>query len=161
MISPFGGVIPQMKGRLMKAKYYATTAFVDHFTDYTYVHLMRDTAAESTLEAKHAYEALMMTLGHRVMAYHADNGRYAETAFRKDATDNAQQLSYCGVGAHSQNGIAERRIKSLSEDARTMLAHGMQLWPQAITKHYGHLPLRRHVDPAIISSLILTASVRQ
>ena len=134
MISPFGGMVPQMKGRLTKAKYYAATVFVDHHTDYTYVHLMRDTTAVSTLEAKHAYETLMMTYGHRVMAYHADNGRYAENAFRKDAKDKAQTLSFCGAGKHSQNGIAERRIKSLSEDSRTMLAHGMQLWPQAITK---------------------------
>ena len=134
MISPYGGMIPQMKGRLTKAKYYTTTVFVDHFTDYTYVHLMRDTTAKSTIEAKHAYESLMMSHGHRVMAYHADNGRYAESAFRKDAKDKAQQLTFCGVGEHSQNGIAERRIKSLSEDARTMLAHGMQLWPQAINK---------------------------
>ena len=43
-------------------------------------------------------------------------------------------MSYCGVGSHHQNGIAERRIKSLCEDARTMLAHGTHVWPQVITK---------------------------
>ena len=66
MISPYGGIIPQMKGRLMKAKYYAATLFVDHYTDYTYVHLMRDTTAASTLAAKNAYESLMMSYGNRV-----------------------------------------------------------------------------------------------
>ena len=134
MISPFGGMVPQIKGRLMKAKYYAATIFVDHFTDYTYVHLMKDTKAENTLEAKNAYEALMLSHGHKVLAYHADNGRYAEEAFKQDAKDKAQIMSYCGVGAHSQNGIAERRIKSLCEDARTMLSHGMHAWPQVVTK---------------------------
>ena len=118
----------------MKAKYYAATIFVDHFTDYTYVHLMTDTKAENTLEAKNAYEALMLSHGHKVLAYHADNGRYAEEAFKQDAKDKAQMMSYCGVGAHSQNGIAERRIKSLCEDARTMLSHGMHAWPQVVTK---------------------------
>ena len=134
MISPFGGMIPQIKGRLMKAKYYAATIFVDHFTDYTYVHLMSDTKAENTLEAKNAYEALMFSHGHKVLAYHADNGRYAEEAFKQDAKNKAQIMSYCGVGVHSQNGIAERRIKSLCEDARTMLSHGMHAWPQVVTK---------------------------
>ena len=68
---------------------------------------MRDTDGVSTLEAKYAYENLMLQHGHRVLAYHADNGRYAEGTFRKDAFDKSQRLSYCGVGHHNQNGIAE------------------------------------------------------
>ena len=134
MISPYGGLIPQMKGRLMKAKYYAATVFVDHYSDFTYVHLMRDTTAESTLEAKQAYEHLLQSYGHKVLAYHADNGRYAEKVFIKDVKDKAQRLTYCGVGSHHQNGIAERHIKSLSEESRTMLAHGQHLWPEVVTK---------------------------
>ncbi len=134
MISPFGGLIPQMKGKLMRARYYAATIFVDHFTDYTYVHLMPDSTAESTLEAKNAYEQLLRTHGHRVKAYHADNGRFAENVFVGDVRDKAQSMTYCGVGSHHQNGIAERRIKTLGEDARTMLAHGAHLWPEAVSK---------------------------
>ena len=134
MISPFGGMIPQMKGRLMRAKYYAATIFVDHYTDYTYVHLMKDTTGESTLESKNAYESLMKSYGHDVRRYHADNGRYAENTFKQDVKDKAQQITYCGVGSHHQNGIAERRIKSLGEDARAMLSHGQHLWPEVISK---------------------------
>ena len=66
MISPHGGMIPQMRGKLMKAKYYAATIFVDHHTDYTYAHLMRDTTTDSSLETKHAYEALLLSYRHRV-----------------------------------------------------------------------------------------------
>ena len=134
MISPYGGLIPQIKGRLMKAKFYAAQIKVDHHTDYTYVHLMRDTTAESTLEAKNAYERLMQTFGHKVLGYHADNGRFAEKVFVQDCKDKAQKLTFCGVGSHHQNGIAERRIKSISEDARTMLAHGNHHWPEVVTK---------------------------
>ena len=134
MISPHGGMIPQMRGKLMKAKYYAATIFVDHHTDYTYAHLMRDTTTDSTLEAKHAYEALLLSYGHRVRAYHGDNGRYAEPAFQEDAKRKSQGLTFCGSGQHSQNGIAENRIKQLCEDARTMLTHGMHMWPNVINK---------------------------
>ena len=134
MISPYGGLIPQVKGRLMKAKYYAATIFVDHFTDFAYVHLMKDTTAEATLEAKNAYEHLLQTYSRKVLAYHADNGRFAEKVFQQDVKDKAQNITFCGVGSHHQNGIAERRIKSLGEDARTMLAHGQHLWPEVITK---------------------------
>jgi hypothetical protein len=136
MVSPSGGLIPQLKGKLMRAKYYAATIFVDHHTDYTYVHLMRDTTAESTLEAKHAYERLMRRHRHKVMKYHADNGRYAENLFVQDVRDQGQNITYCGVGSHHQNGIAERRIKSLGEDATTMLAHGQHLWPEVVSKQF-------------------------
>jgi hypothetical protein len=134
MISPYGGLIPQLKGKLMRAKYYAATIFVDHYTDYAYVHLMRDSTADSTLEAKNAYEHLLATFGHKVLAYHADNGRFAESVFVQDIKDKAQNITYCGVGSHHQNGIAERRIRTLGEDARTMLAHGQHLWPEVVTK---------------------------
>lgn len=70
MISPFGELIPQMKGsRLMQVKYYAATIFVDHFSDYTYVHLMQDTTAEATIEAKNAYESLLHSFSHTVSKY--------------------------------------------------------------------------------------------
>jgi hypothetical protein len=91
MISPFGGLIPQMKGQLMKAKYYAATIFVDHHSDFTYVHLIRDTTTEATLEAKNAYEHLLDTFGNKVLAYHVDNnGRFAENAFMTDVKDKGQ-----------------------------------------------------------------------
>ena len=134
MVSPYGGMIPQMKGKLMRAKYYGATIFVDHYTDFTYVHLMRDTTADSTLDAKNAYENLLSTFGRKVMAYHADNGRFAQNAYMQDIKDKAQKITFCGVGSHHQNGIAERRIKSLGEDARTMLSHGQHLWPEVVTK---------------------------
>ena len=134
MVSPYGGLIPQMRGRLMKAKYFAATVFVDHYSDYTYVHLSRDTKTDSTMEAKFAYESLLHQYGHDVRAYHADNGRYAEPAFHADAKKKMQGMSYCGSGHHSQNGIAERRIQSLSQDARSMLAHGRHIWPEVINK---------------------------
>ena len=40
----------------MKATYYGATVFVDHHTDYTYVHLMRDDTVEKTLEANNGYK---------------------------------------------------------------------------------------------------------
>jgi hypothetical protein len=108
MISPFGSLIPQLKGKLMQAKFYSATIFVDHFTDYTYIHLMQGTTAESTLEAKNSYKHLLNTFGHKVLTYYADNGRFAETNFVQDIKDKAQEhITYCGVGSHHQNGIAE------------------------------------------------------
>jgi hypothetical protein len=37
--------------------------------------------------------------------------------FQNDLKAQKQSLSVCGVGAHHQSGIAERRIRTLSEQA--------------------------------------------
>ena len=50
-----------------------------------------------------------------------------KATFKEDAMRKSQAMSYCGTGHHSQNGIAEQPIKSLSENSRSMLAHGMDL----------------------------------
>jgi len=66
-----------------------------------------------------------------VKHYHADKGRFAETLFLGDIQSKNQSISYCGVGAHFQNGIAEKRIRDLQESARTMMIHAAHKWPEA------------------------------
>ena len=133
LVSPVPGIIPQIKGKLMKAFYCGATIFVDHHSDYTYVHLMRDNFGASLLEAKSAFERLCGSFQVRVSAYHGDNGRYADAAFRQDILDNNQSLTFCGVGSHHQNGIAERRIRFLTELARTSILAAQIKWPGIIT----------------------------
>ena len=59
----------------------------------------------------------------RMRKIHTDNGIFAEEGFRSDVSDNNQTISYCGVGAHFQNGTAKDYIKQLTQKARTMLIH--------------------------------------
>ena len=75
---------------------------------------MRDATGESTLEAKEAFERAAAERGVPIKGYHADNGRYAEHMFKDDCNDKMQRLTFCGVGAHHQNGIAEAKIKQLT-----------------------------------------------
>jgi hypothetical protein len=60
------------------------------------------------------------------------NGRFADNAFKNRWEANSQSISYCGVNAHFQNGIAERAIRDITEAARTMLLLHLSLWPYAI-----------------------------
>ena len=39
----------------------------------------------------------------------------------------------CGVNAHSQNGVAEKRIRDLQEQARTMLLFAVHKWPKMLS----------------------------
>ena len=43
-----------------------------------------------------------------------------------------QTISYCGVNAHHQNGVAEKRIRDLQELSRTSVMHAQQRWSNAI-----------------------------
>ena len=47
--------------------------------------------------------------------------------------EKGQGLTFAGVNAHHQNGIAERKIQTLQELTRTMLVHANKRWPKAIT----------------------------
>ena len=131
--SSHAGLIPQRKGNLMRARYTGISVFTDEASDFTYCHLMRSLCDEETLEAKHAYEHLMATKGVTVKRYHCDNGIYANDRYKNDCKDKNQEISFCGVGHHAQNGIAERRNREITEQARTSLSHGQRMWKEAVS----------------------------
>ena len=79
-----------------------------------------------------------MTVKH----YHADNGRFANNAFVNHATTSCQSISYCGVNAHWQNGIAEKRIRDLQDQTTTILLHAESRWPKAVTSNLWPYALR-------------------
>ena len=106
---------------------------MDHYSRYKYVHLQASITSAETLEAKKAFESHSRSHGVVIQNYHADNGRFADNAFINDAASQGQTITYCGVNAHWQNGIAEKAIRDLRENARTALLHAIQRWPSAIT----------------------------
>jgi hypothetical protein len=75
--------------------------------------------AEETLAAKILFERYAEQNGVKVQAYQADKGRFAETTFMQAIKDAGQRITFCGINTHFQNGVAERRIKCLQDQART------------------------------------------
>jgi hypothetical protein len=67
-----------------------------------------------------------------VSHYQSDNGRFADKGFVSDVHKQGQEITFCGVGAHHQNGIVEVKNRDLTRGARTLLLHGMRMWPQMI-----------------------------
>lgn len=126
------GLIPQSTGKLMRDKFSAGTVFVDHATDFGYVHLQIDQTTDSAIEAKEAYERKMAEYDVKVQSYHADNGIFRSKGFQEHIQQSNQKITFCGVGAHFQNGIAENYIKQITGAGRTMLLHAMYRWPEVI-----------------------------
>ncbi len=144
--SPTPGLIAQVKGNLTRDRYRVATVFVDHFSDLTYVHVSQSDTSEETVEAKEAFERFAATHGVTIQHYHADNGRFADNLFREAVQQSGQSITYCGVGAHHQNGIAERRIRDLTEHSRTMLLHAQHRWPKAVNAHLWPYAIRMAVN---------------
>jgi hypothetical protein len=130
--SPTPGFIAQLKGRLTKKRYGAATIFVDHASCLSYVHFQQRISSDETVEAKRAFEAYARSHGVTIKHYHADIGRFADNAFMQLVAESGQTLSFCRVNAHFQNGIAEKRIRNLSEQACKQLLHEKARWPEAI-----------------------------
>ena len=126
------GFIAQLKGKLTQQRYHYATVFVDLFSGYTFVYLQRRITSEETVQAKHAFERAAEQRRVKILHYHADNGRFADYVFIADCNAQRQSLSYCGVNAHFQNGIAERRIRDLQEQTRTCMLYTMNKWKRII-----------------------------
>ena len=85
-------------------------AYADHFSDITYVHLMKSTIQEENLAVKEAFERWTSTFGVKINRYYADNGIFAEQPFRSGTYDSNQTITFCGVGSHHQSTIVESKI---------------------------------------------------
>ena len=146
MVSAQPGLVPQEKGKLTRARVWGATIFVDHATKWIKVHLMQSDTGDETLDAKESFEHACHTCGVTVKHYHADNGRFAESTFTNDCKEKGQKVTYCGVGAHHQNGVAENTIKHLTLTARTLLLHAQRHWPEYISTMLWPLALLAAAD---------------
>ena len=129
--SPTPGFLGQVKGFLTTQRYHVATVFVDHFSRLGYVYLQHSTGDEETLKAKNAFEAYSRSHGVIVKHYHADNGIFAANKWLAHVESNKQSITFCGVGAHFQNGVTEKRIRDLQESACAMMLHAANKWPIA------------------------------
>ena len=140
LISKTPGLIAQSTGKMTHRRHTVATIFVDHASGLDYVHTQESTTGAETVEAKEAFERFAARHHVKIKHYHCDNGIFAGTKFRASVLRANQTISFCGVNAHHQNGIAERRIQDLTDRARSMLVNAHHhnpfatdnLWPFAL-----------------------------
>jgi hypothetical protein len=126
------GFYAQTKGKLTTKQYRCATIFVDHYSCLRFVHLQINDSSVKTVAAKRAFESFAAKNGVKIQHYHCNNGGFSDNAFKQACHKQRQQLTFCGVNAHFQNGIAERAIRDLLESTHKQLLHACACWPQAV-----------------------------
>ena len=94
------------------------------------------TTAKETLASKKSFESFAARYNRHIKHIHADNGIYAKSSFVNSMNSNNQSYTFCGVGAHWQNGSVESYIGHLTAKARSMLLHAMHKWPNVVTSEF-------------------------
>ena len=143
LVSSTPGLIACLHGgRPTTERYVGSTVFVDQASDFCYIYHHTSLNSEETVKAKLAFEAEAKRHGVTIKHYHADNGLFRSKNFKAALEKAGQTISYAGVGAHHQNGIAEKRIGDLQRRATTLLLHAQRRWPDAINVHLWPYALR-------------------
>ena len=99
-----------MSGFITNQRLWGVTTFADHVSDFVYVHLMRDFSLAEILLTKSAMEKTMAQAGRTVLHYHVKNGRLADNFFVEAINSEDQKITFCGSGAHHQNGIVKKNF---------------------------------------------------
>ncbi|KAG7373658.1 reverse transcriptase RNA-dependent DNA polymerase [Nitzschia inconspicua] len=130
-VSSVPGRLPHTAGKeSSKDKYHGGTIFVDHATSFLFLVNQVSLRAGETIHSKVAFERFAHSCGHRLQSFRADNMPFDSAEFKADLVAKNQTISLSGVGAHHQNGVAERSIQTVTEWARAMLLHHALHWPE-------------------------------
>jgi hypothetical protein len=106
----------------------------------------RSTRGLEAVESKRNFEREALLSGVTIKKYRSDNGIFVSQEFTNSLTKMSQTIDRCGIGAHHQNGIDERHIKTIVERTRTMLLHAIHRWPSTIMTEIWPLALKLAVD---------------
>ena len=89
--------------------------------------------AHAALKSKISFETFAESYDRNIRHIHSDNGIFSSKSFVNHCKKKRQRQSFCGVGAHHQNGSAERYIGITTTKARIMLIDAMHKWLTMIT----------------------------
>jgi len=135
-----------MTGKLTRQRIVGSTVYVDHASDFSFVFHQTSMSSEETVKSKLAFEKFAASYGVNIKHSHAENGRFKDNLFMKSIEEKGQTITFCGVGAHHQNGKAEKRIGDLQRRATTLLLHAQRRWPEVINSHLWTYAIRAAND---------------
>jgi hypothetical protein len=111
-------------------QYHGGTIFVDHYL--AYIHLVNQVSLRigETIIGKRAFERFAARHGALIKQYRGDNHPFSTQEFLDELELCEQDITYRGVGAHFQNGVAEQALQTVTSWARAMMMHQLLHWPE-------------------------------
>ncbi|KAL7478027.1 hypothetical protein ACHAW6_003813, partial [Cyclotella cf. meneghiniana] len=129
-ISPIPGRVVAPSGySSTRHGYVGGTIYVDHASGWIFHSPQKSLNAADTIRGKLLLEREAAEVGIQIKALHSDNGVFNSEDFRQHCDSYRQRLSFSGVGAHHQNGVAERSIQTIANMARASMIHASLRWP--------------------------------
>lgn len=128
------GCLMTTSGLPSSKRYRYCSFWVNHFSQFIYVMMHEMKRAEELLRSKLEFEDFASKYNINIKNIRADNVVYTAKCFKEACLKKQQSLTFCAVGAHWQNGIAERFIFSITQCACTILLQAMTHWPNVITE---------------------------
>ena len=127
------GRLYSSKGRSsLSDKFCGGTLFVDLSSFHIWLKHQVSLSASDTIQAKILFEQFALNTGVSIQRYHADNGVFKSQAFLEELTKKCQTLTFSGIGAPHQNGVAERAIGVTQQMAQTVMLHTAMHSPEGV-----------------------------
>ena len=129
-ISGLPGRLPHTYGKEKKKdRYKGGTIFVDHASGFIFHRNQVTLTDDSNIKSKKLFDQVAADYGVTLKKFLADNVPFGNDAFTRALDAVGQTIQFSGVGAHHQNGVAERAIATVTRWARAMLLHSVIMWP--------------------------------
>ena len=119
-VSRTPGRLPNTRGREhLGNRYTGGTLYVDHASGFIYIKNQVSLRSGETIQGKLEFERMAAQYGVYISAYHADNHPFGSAEFQEQLKLQGQTITFSGVGAHHQNGAAERAIATVARWSRS------------------------------------------
>jgi len=136
------GKIPTTKGLPTTRRYRYCNLWIDHFSRFVFPTFHETKAASELVASKREFQNFAARYNIKIKKIRADNGVYAAGQFQVSCEEDGQDLTFCAVGGHWQNGVAERHIGVVTQTARTLLLHAISLWPNVLSEEFWPFAVR-------------------
>ena len=129
------GRLPHTQGKEPESEQYVGgTIGVDHASSFIFHRNQVSLRAADTILTKRIWDRFAQSCDVKILHFRGDNGVFRSQEFLEAIQRSQQSITFSGVGAHHQNGVAERAIKTTIELARAMLLHAALFWPDSINE---------------------------